>query len=264
MDETVAGSREFPNKAAAWTKEGFLEALKLLLAEKNTLFESLVNKVNDYPELRKMLYALLFTGREIPYNALNQTIEIAEMFGFVRNDHNKVVISNRIFETILYNLFLTEEVMGNRIYDSALQDKNQFIEGGHLNMELVLKRFVETFHDLYGEAEERFVEDEGRKYFMLFLKPIINGTGNCYIEARTRNMRRTDIIVDYRGEQFIVELKIWGGPKYNADGEKQIADYLDYYHLNKGYMLTFSFNKKKVPGVKEVHYGDRILIEAVV
>ena len=47
----------------------------------------------------------------------------------------------------------------------------------------------------------------GRKFFLLYLKPIINGTGNYYLEAQTRDARRTDVIVDYRGEQFIVELK---------------------------------------------------------
>ena len=30
---------------------------------------------------------------------------------------------------------------------------------------------------------------------MLFLKPIINGTGNYYIEARTRNDEQTDMII---------------------------------------------------------------------
>ena len=47
-------------------------------------------------------------------------------------------------------------------------------------------------------------------------------------------MKRTDIIVDYGGEQFVIELKIWRGPKYHAAGEAQIAEYLDYYELNTG------------------------------
>ena len=99
---------------------------------------------------------------------------------------------------------------------------------------------------------------------MLYLRPIINGTGNYYIEARTLNNRRTDVIIDYRGEQFIVELKIWHGNVYNQEGEKQLADYLDGYGLKKGYMLTFNFNKEKEVGVKEVRYEGKILIEAVV
>ncbi len=39
--------------------------------------------------------------------------------------------------------------------------------------------------------------------------------------------------------------------------------YLDHYHLNKGYMLSFNFNKKKEVGVKEIILGDKILIEGV-
>ena len=99
---------------------------------------------------------------------------------------------------------------------------------------------------------------------MLFLKPIINGVGNCYVEARTRTMKRTDVIIDYKGEQIVIELKIWRGAKYHSDGEQQILEYLDFYQLQTGYMLTFCFYKHKKIGVKEVCYGDRVLVEAMV
>jgi hypothetical protein len=104
------------NRETSWTKDGFLEAVKILLLEKNTLFESLSNKIMDYSELRTILYTLLFTGKKIPYNSLNKTIEISQMFGFVKNEEGSVVISNRIFETILYNLFLSEELLNSDVY----------------------------------------------------------------------------------------------------------------------------------------------------
>lgn len=44
---------------------------------------------------------------------------------------------------------------------------------------------------------------------MLFLKPIINGAGNYYVEAQTRNQERTDLIIDYYGVQHVVELKVF-------------------------------------------------------
>jgi hypothetical protein len=249
---------------APWSKAGFLEAMKIILAEKNPLFESLINKLTDYQEIRNLVYDILFKGKDISYTALNKSIETAEMFGFVVNSNNKVVISNRIFESLLYDYFLSEELIGNDMYAAGVRDKNQFVNNGHLNMKLVLEKFVETFDYIYGSENEKFIEEVGRKYFMLFLKPIINGTGNSYIESRTRNMKRTDIIVDYLGGQFVIELKIWSGQKYNDEGERQVSEYLDYYHLNKGYMLTFNFNKNKKVGVTEVKYGDKILIEAVV
>lgn len=84
------------------------------------------------------------------------------------------------------------------------------------------------------------------------------------MEAETRNRERTDVIVDYRGEQFVVELKIWRGEAYNTRGEKQLTDYLDYYQLKKGYMLSFNFNQKKEIGIREIVMGDKVLVEAVV
>lgn len=123
---------------------------------------------------------------------------------------------------------------------------------------------LEHFNDLYGDCKESFLEEEGRKYFLLYLRPIINGTGNYYIESRTRGMRRTDVIVDYRGEQYVIELKIRHGEEYNHRGEAQLVEYLTDYHSSRGYMLSFNFNKNKQSGVREIVLGDKILIEAVV
>ena len=49
---------------------------------------------------------------------------------------------------------------------------------------------------------ERFREKDGREQFLLYLKPIINRTGNYYIEAQTRDQKRTDVIIDYMGKQY--------------------------------------------------------------
>lgn len=264
IDEEIAGTKYFPGKREAWTLEGFMEAEKLLVNENNTLFQSLIGKLTDYPGLRQVLYELLFKGKPIPYVPQNQYIDVASMFGFIKNWQGTAVISNKIFETVLYNLFISEEFSGNKMYDAGVQEKNQFLIGGHLNVRRILEKFVETFDYLYGDADEAFLEDAGRRYFMLFLKPVINGIGNCYVEPETRNRERMDLVISYRGEQFIIEIKIWRGNAYNERGEQQLSDYLDYFHLKKGYMLSFNFNKKKTVGVKEVVLGDKLLIEAVV
>ena len=115
--------------------------------------------------------------------------------------------------------------------------------------------------DRCGPLVDRFKEKDGRELFLLYLKPIINGTGNYYIEAQTRDQTRTDVIVDYLGRQYIIERKIWRGERYNAAVEKQICEYLDHFHLDTGYMLSFNFNRKKEPGVKQVQINGRTLYE---
>lgn len=265
LDEEVSIEESFGTKKEAWTKAGFREAVRLILMEKNTLFESLSEKLIRYPELNVMLQGLLFAGRSIVYNAFEPATNVATLFGFVKNQNGRLAVANRIFDTWLYNFYLSgAAVQKLDIYKASLQDKNQFVVDGHLDMRLILEKFVVHFHELYGERKQDFLEEEGRKYFLLYLRPIINGTGNYYIEARTRELRRTDVIVDYRGEQYIIEMKIWHGEEYNRRGEEQLLEYLEDYHQNRGYMLSFNFNQKKRIGVQEIVLGEKILIEAVV
>lgn len=228
------------------------------------LMDERVAGQEDYPELGTILYQILFTGKTVPYSPLNKSIETAEMFGFIKNVGKNVVIASRVFEMVLYDYFLSKELLANQVYDAGLVEKNRFITGGRLNMRLVLERFVVHFNDLYKDQDGHFLEEAGRRYFLLYLKPIINGTGNYYIEAETRNRERTDVVVDYRGEQFVIEMKIWRGNAYHTRGEKQLTDYLDYYHLKKGYMVSFCFNQKKEPKVAGILLGDKVLVEAVV
>jgi energy-coupling factor transporter ATP-binding protein EcfA2 len=257
MDERVAEH--------AWTKEGFLSAVKMLLEDDNPLFQSLMNKLNDFPELNHVISQLLFQGKSIAYNADDPAVQNAKMFGFVKIINSNVLLANRIFEMRLYNkLLLDFKEQNNEIFTESMRHKNQFVIDGHLDVRRILEKFVEVFDYLFGDEHESFLEDTGRKYFMLFLRPIINGTGNCYVEARTRNQERMDLVIDYLGEQSIIEMKVWHGNAYLERGEEQLAAYLDYYHLKKGYLLSFNFNKKKDIGIKEIVFGDKLIIEAVV
>lgn len=252
------------NDKNAWTHAGLLNSVRALISETNSLFDDMAKKVKDYPDLHNMLYDILFCGRSIPYNPGTELISIGTMFGFLKDDAGQVAVSNRIFEIWFYNLFIAEEAISSKTYDAGQQGKNQFIKADGLDIELILKKFVQHFTEVYGNSPESFIEENGRKLFLLYIRPLINGTGNYYIESRTRNMGRTDLIIDYLGKQYIIEMKIWHGEEYNTRGEKQLLGYLDDYQLKKGYMLSFNFNKKKCPGVTELHFKNHSIVEAVV
>ena len=91
----------------------------------------------------------------------------------------------------------------NQMYMKVSSDRNQIIVSGMLQMPLAMQKFYEYYEEIYSEKDQKFIEENGRKLFLLFLKPIINGTGNYYIEARTRDNKRTDIIIDYKGKYII-------------------------------------------------------------
>ena len=253
---------EFPTE---WNINGVSEAVKHILSENNTLFDSLMGKVYVNESLRDILQSILFSGDRVSYNQYNMSAMDGEMYGFLTNKDGAMVISNRIFEVILYNYFLNlKEVKDSPISRSGSDSKDQIIENGRLNMKKLLERYITVFEDIYEGKADVFDEEEGRRRFLLFIRPIINGTGNYYIESRTRNRERMDIVIDYLGERFVVELKIWRGKAYHEKGEVQLADYISYYHLDTGYMLTYSFNQKKSCDLTEKDINGKTLIEAFV
>ena len=262
IDEKVSKTMSL---SEAWTSKGMDEAVKLILAENNTLFQSMTKNLNNYPELKAAIRSILMEGTKLAWNGQQDAIIRMQMYGLIRQEHNTIRVANRIFETMLYNLFLSDEELKNNVFSREGElAKNQFVTDGKLNMRLILERFIVTYTQVCGPLKERFLEKDGREQFLLYLKPIINGTGNYYIEAQTRDQTRTDVIVDYLGRQYVIELKIWRGERYNAEGEKQISEYLDYWNLNTGYMLSFNFNRKKEQGVKRVRVGEKVLFEGTV
>ena len=192
----------------AWTHAGLLDVVRGLVGEQNSLFEDMAKKVKDDPSLRNLLYDILFCGRSIPYNTGTELVSIGTMFGFLKEDQGQVAVSNRIFEIWFYNLFIAEEAISSSTYETGERNKNQFVQSGRLDMDLVLKKFVQHFTESFGDNTENFVEENGRKLFLLYIRPLFNGSGNYYIESRTRSMGRTDLIIDYLGVKYIVEMKI--------------------------------------------------------
>ena len=50
------------------------------------------------------------------------------MYGLIKNDHNTVRIANSVFETMLYNLFLSDEKLeNNAFYNKGSLNKSKFI-----------------------------------------------------------------------------------------------------------------------------------------
>ena len=235
------------------------------------LFDSLKGKLINYPIIRDKLKGILLRGATLEYSPDDEAQQQLQMFGFVRNEHNTCVIFCRIFEMRLYKQFL-----GESKYDDLKQlgtsEKSAFIEDCILNVPKIMQHFIDSQKYIYDrlkdetedESEnrvEKFLESEGRERFLTYLSPIINGVSTYSIEEQTRDSKRMDIVIHYLGKRYIIEVKIWRGERYNAEGEKQLIGYLDRFGLDTGYMLSFNFNKKKTVGVERISIGDKTLYE---
>lgn len=116
-----------------WNDSDLISATKQLIVERSPLFESLINKLEDDTTLCKLLYSMLFQGRRFLFNAYDSAIHSAMMYGFVRNDNGTVIIANRIFETVIYDWFISLETTDSLIFAEGVNDKSQFISDNQLN-----------------------------------------------------------------------------------------------------------------------------------
>lgn len=209
LDEELPEYDRFAESRFVWNREGISTAAAVLLKDNTSLFDSMSKQISKFKNMRAMLEEIIYHGKQIPFSPMEKSVNLGIMFGFLKEENGYVAIANQIFEMALLNMFIAEEAIRSELYWYGQRDKNQFLIDGRLHMRLLLEKFVMHFTDLYGDNDETFIEKYGRKFFLLYLKPIINGTGNYYIEAQTRDARRTDVIVDYLGEQFVIELKIF-------------------------------------------------------
>lgn len=108
MDERIPGK--------AWTKEGVRASVKMLLEDNNPLFQSLTNKLADFPDLNQVILRLLFQRQSIAYNADDKAVRDALMFGFVKIRNSSVLLANRIFEM----RYIKEIIFGDRLLIEAV------------------------------------------------------------------------------------------------------------------------------------------------
>lgn len=250
----------------AWTLYGVDEAVKKILSEpNNSLFESLTGKLTNYLTLRSQLRAILMRGETFAWLPYDEEQQQLFMYGFIQNNHNTAALSNRIFEMLLYTHFIGESNQNNDLKQLAARMKSAFVdEEGGLDIPKIMDHFIREHNRIHKDKTDTFLEEEGRERFITYVSGIINGTGTYSVEEQLRDYRRTDLVIHYLGRRYVIELKIWHGERYNSEGEKQLAGYLDYWNLNTGYLLSFNFNKEKESGVRRIQLGDKVLYEGTV
>ena len=250
---------------AEWTLDNVQQAVKIIaIGENVTLIDDLSKNIENNIELRDFLFSIVVNGAEYSFTMVDPIVKLANMFSYIRkNQRGKTIIHNLIFEEALFMYFgnKTMREQGTKISPYVLN----YVQNGKLNMEHVVTRFRDLMHEEYRESTEPFFEKEGRLLFLTFLKPIINGIGFYYVEPQTRDNRRMDLVVTYDKQEYIVELKIWHGDKYEELGRDQLSGYLATRGMDEGYLVTFDFSKNKQEAEPQwIEWNGKRIFEVIV
>ena len=248
-----------------WSERGIQMAVKeIVKGNSGTLIDDISKNLENNEELRSFMYSISVNGQTYTYTMINPLIKIADMFSYIKDVDGKTAIHNLIFEECFQQYFTIDYEQKNAGKISVT--KSEYVLNGKLNMPYVIERFQSLIRNEYRNTDNGFLERQGRLLFLCFLKPIVNGTGFYYVEPETRDGGRMDLVVSFGGEEFVIELKIWRGEKYEVEGKVQLAEYLKTRGLNEGYLVTFSFLKNKT--VQEepewVEHDGKRIYEAVI
>jgi hypothetical protein len=250
--------------AKDWTAEGVQNAVKIILAETNTLFDDMFKNLENNGELSDYIYKLLILGKANSFVVYDSVVSIGIRYGFFKNVNGRVAISNRIFELLMTDYFMEKDIRNAKQVNGVLQ--RDIVRDGRFDMELCLRKFTEHYAEIYNEGDTEFLERHGRLLFLSYLKPLINGQGFYDIESQFTDLRRMDIAVDFGRQQFIIELKLWRGEQYRMEAYSQLCGYLESKRANTGYMLTFDFRKEsgKVRRAEWVETGGKRIFDVIV
>ena len=229
-----------------WTPVGVRRGVKLLLNEKSPLFESLTKNLDTNKQLYNFMQSMVVAKRRWGYNPDNELINIGMKYGYLSTKSGKLAVANKIFDIRLLNYFTTNKEQEDlfKSNDENIDDSG-IVVGNTFNMDVCLEKFAQYYKRYYSKKDERFIEREGRMLFLMFISPVLNGQGFAYIEAQSPDGKRTDVVINYLSQQFVIELKIWDGQKKHEEAAQQLVGYMDRFQTNEGYLLTFDFREKK-------------------
>jgi hypothetical protein len=246
-----------------WTVQGVDDAETQLLGASNTLFDDMIKNIENSTGLERILNSILIDGVPPGFDINNPDINLGAMFGILTKCDGRCAISNIIFETVITN-YLISISSTRQLTETYTEDRSLFIKDGELDMNEVCTRFATFMRSEYRDEDSTFIERHARLLFLAFLKPIINGTGHYAVEPQTRASKRMDVVVFYKHQEYIVELKIWRGEHYEQKGIEQLANYLKSRNTTQGWLISFCDLKEQPRESGTIEVDDCTISETIV
>jgi hypothetical protein len=207
------------------------------------------NIVNKGKKHKNFLQQLLFTEAKIPFQIYRDYIRELYVNGIITYDkQNFITFRVPLYRKCLYDAFypyLNGEQ--NRIQEN-IDISEYFTPDGMLFMpkiiekykEYALKRGFRFFLERDDEGKVISIKEAALMYsFETYINAFLGVVGGTsYIEAHT-NLGRTDMIINIRGEEAVVESKVYQNITQFEKGKAQVAYYAHRMGLTTATYLVF-------------------------
>ena len=126
-----------------WSTFGVRDAVRIILQERNTLFDDLAKNLDSFKNLHDFLHSILMRGAKRGFMLYDEDVNLAATFGYVKKEKNKAVVSNKIFEILMCDYFVSKDEKAESLKPPAGRGLYyEITSSGSFNMELCLRKQV--------------------------------------------------------------------------------------------------------------------------
>jgi len=246
-----------------WQPEDLEKAVQISLNTDNTNSDSLIQNLENNPDLYELVFNIIMNGAEYSFNTNNPIILFGKIYGVLKDEKGKAKIHNRVYEQRIYNYMASKLETSGKAKFNGISAK-YFDKTGGLDIKKVFLEFQGFMKENYSQKDRGFLERNGRLLFLAFIRPIINGRGFDFKEVQVSEENRLDIVVTFDNKKYIIELKIWRGESYHQEGVRQLCEYLDIHNESAGYLLIYDLRKEsgQVGKNQSIETGGKTLFAA--
>ncbi|MFZ4564401.1 MAG: ATP-binding protein [Bacteroidales bacterium] len=218
------------------------QAKENLIMRRDTHLDSLIDKLMDV-RIRPIVDAVI-SGADVEFDGFNDNLQYAMDLGIIKKSSNGIMISNEIYKEIIPRVLNLSFLVNIE----AKISPQWFIKAdGHMDMDALLCEF----QDFYREHSESWLDtfsyhESGKQLLLMaFLQRIVNGGGSIAREMAV-GRGRTDLVIDFNGDLFVLELKIKRSNTNMERTYKQLFHYLDQLNQTHGYLVFFELKKSDI------------------
>jgi hypothetical protein len=218
------------------TKEVMERAREALIARRDTHLDALIDRLKE-PRVRNILDALL-SGTE-PRSLSDDDLQYVRDLGLI--GLKGIAIANPIYKEIVPRAltYVKQEMITQDIAWYQNPD-------GSINMIKLMQAFTQFFQENSEIWLERFDYKESGPHLLLmaFLQRVINGGGTLTREYAL-GRKRVDLLLVWKTQRIVIEMKINYGPKAYQEGLEQTVGYMDTSNATEGHLVIFDQHSKK-------------------
>ena len=216
------------------TKEAVSKAREILIERRDTHLDSLTDKLRE-KRVRAVIEPIM-VGKGDFDQAFNDDFLYAKNLGLVTDARGRIEIANPIYQEII------PRILSYPIQMAIPDEPAWFVaEDGTLDIMQLIDGFI-RFWRRNGEVLLRgmpYHEAAPHLVFMAYLQRIINSGGSIEREFAI-GTGRADLMIDFKGRQDVIELKLLRGSYTRPEGVEQVARYATRLCRDRGYLVIFN------------------------